>query len=413
MRRLLIPLAPFALLACDLGSGDGEQPDPVEPAEALEQHAEYEEDRVVGVSYTEGGDPSMVGNPDDGTGDGQPGTGGQPGADGTGGTPVCAGDLASDSFAMGLCVCGDMDQIGALETVAIDGSANAAIGTNGDFLATGDSHVRGDLVVAGRMSPIGNHDVEGELRVGGEMLIAGDVHVFSDAHVGGDLGGYWYRIDGSLHVPADASLPLALDVEEDIVLEAVDVPNPCDCDGAQLDVDLFVQQASNTNDNEAIGLATDSLVRPSGAKELPLPPGRYYLDEVDTLWPVHITITGPTAIYVAGDLASTSIFELELEGPDAEVDLFVAGSVVATGVFELGSRERFNDVRVYIDGSEDLVLLGDLELGGNVWAPNANLVSAGPLDIYGSLLVGGLLNDGLVRVHYDPAVQAEDETCQP
>lgn len=399
MRRLLLPLVPLALLACDLPSGDGAS---TEPTEALEDYEDYEQDTVVGVTPNgEAGDPSLVG--------GDPAA---PGVTAVPGTPVCAGELAADTFAMGLCVCGDLEQVGALETVSLDGQVNAAIGTNGNFVATGDSHVRGDLVVAGDMSPIGDHDIEGQLRVGGEMLIAGDVHIFNDAYVGGDLGGYWYRIDGSLYVPASASLPLALDVEEDVVLGAVDVPNPCDCDGEQLDVALFVEQARNTNDNEAIGLDADSLVRPSGAKELPLPPGRYFLDEVDTLWPVHITVTGPTAIYVAGDLASTSIFDFDLDGPAAQLDVFVQGSIVATGVFELGSADRYHDVRVYIGGSDDLVLLGDLELGGNIWAPNANLVSAGPLDIYGSLLVGGLLNDGLVRVHYDAAVQQESETCE-
>ena len=61
-------------------------------------------------------------------------------------------------------------------------------------------------------------------------------------------------------------------------------------------------------------------------------------------------------------------------------------------------------MRTYIAGSDDILLAGDLDFAGDLWAPNARLIAAGPLDVAGALLVKEVVEAGVIHVGYDERV---------
>lgn len=366
-----------------------------------------------------GGDPGAAGS----GGGGAAGGGAGGGAASGGGSTWCGGILAQTTFTFGLCVCGDMNMAGGLYTDGFSGSGKAApdelagsAGVNGTFRNYGDTDIGGSLFTGADFHPIGNHDIRGELHVGGEAEIAGgDIHIFQDAYVTGSILGIRYVIDGVLHIPAASSVGLAVEAA-DVVREPVRVVPPCRCDqDREVDIAGRVAEAARDNDNGRIGLTPEALVGVVHPVDLELPPGRYYLDRLTAFAPVEIRVTGPTALFIEGDLKSASIVEIVLaeNAPDAALDIFVAGSILATGVFELGTRDRPAQVRAYVAGAEDVRLAGDLDLGLNLYAPNARVVAAGPLDIWGSLTCRELLDAGVVRVHYDTDVLDAGDDCDP
>jgi len=350
------------------------------------------------------------------------------GAEGDAGPPsqdlYCGGMLAQTTFTFGLCVCEDLNMGSAFYTDGYSASAGAyqpgqesgSVGVHGTFRNYGDTDVGGSLYTGLDSRPIGNHDFRGELHVGGEAFTAGaDIHVFNDAYVVGDITGIRYTIDGTLHIPASSAVGVAVDAAN-VVREPVSVQPPCRCQGdAAIDVLGRVAAAQQRNDNAAIGLTPDTLIGVTTETDLDLPPGQYYLDAVSALWPVRLHVTGPTALYIAGDLESTSIFEVVLEpaGPNPQLDIFIAGRIAATGVFELGTSSLPSRVRAYVAGDGDIPLFGDLTLGLNLYAPNARIIAAGPLEIWGALYCRELLEAGLVEIHYDTDVLSAADTCDP
>ncbi|MFH1811438.1 MAG: hypothetical protein ABIJ09_22040 [Pseudomonadota bacterium] len=346
------------------------------------------------------------------------------GADAGGDAGYCGGLLAQTTFTFGLCVCEDLNMGAGFYTDGYSASSGAyqpgqesgSVGVHGTFRNYGDSDIGGTLYCGVDSRPIGNHDIRGELRVGGEAFTAGaDIHIFNDAFVVGDITGIRYVIDGTLHIPAASTVGAAVDATQ-VVREPVVVQTPCRCQGDNpVDITGRIAQAAQHNDNARIGLTSDALVDVTTETDLDLPPGQYYLDSVSAIWPVRLHLTGPTAVYIAGDLHSTSVFEavLETSGPNPQLDLFIGGNIAATGQFELGTRTLPSRVRAYVAGSDDIVLLGDLNLGLNLYAPYARVLAAGPLEIWGALYCRALVEAGLVEVHYDSDVLAAAQTCDP
>ncbi|MBI4816039.1 MAG: hypothetical protein HY791_07275 [Deltaproteobacteria bacterium] len=331
----------------------------------------------------------------------------------------CGGELAETTFRFGLCLCEDLGFASVLSTdgyvsslgAYTPGGAGGSVGVNGIFRSYGATDIGGSLYSASDIRPVGDHDVKGQLHCGGDVTAAGDIHVFDDAFVAGDLIGIRTRIDGALHVPASSRVGVATSSRE-VIPEPVTVPPPCDCTTQRVDILGVVAGSRASNDNASVGLTPDAWTDLLQPVELSLPPGRYFVERIRAIAPVTLKVSGPTAIFVAEDLAAASIFEIELDGNRAELDLFVAGSILATGNFELGTRRYPARVRTYVAGSEDIRLAGDLDLGGNLFAPNARLIAAGPLDVYGAVLARGAVEAGVFRVHFDRDVLRAGEPCR-
>lgn len=335
---------------------------------------------------------------------------------------VCGDDLAATTFRFGLCTCEDLSFSTVLRVDAFRADPSQPVeggsaGTNGSFTSTGDSDIQGSLAVGGSALPIGNHEIAGELRVQGDVTSAGDIDVGADAWVGGDLRGFVTDVVGTLHVPAASTVGLGTTAGA-VVNTPVSVDPPCPCEPSdRLDINGFIADAEQHNDNAAIGLTRDALVGLLQPKDLVLPPGRYYVDGIAAVAPLTLTVSGPTALYIGGDLQSVSVFEVHVEG-DGALDVFVGGSLRASGDFELGVEGGAPArVRTYVAGADDILLAGDLDFQGNLWAPNARLVAAGPLDVAGALLVREVVEAGVLHVGWDASVQDGaggcDETGTP
>ncbi|OGQ24065.1 MAG: hypothetical protein A2138_11265 [Deltaproteobacteria bacterium RBG_16_71_12] len=329
---------------------------------------------------------------------------------------VCGADLAATTFRFGLCTCEDLAFSTVLRVEAFRADPSQPVeggsaGTNGSFTSTGDSSIAGTLAVGGSALPIGNHEIGGELYTQGDVTSAGDIDIGADAWVGGDLRGFVTDVVGTLHVPAASTVGLGTTAAS-VVNTPVTVEPPCPCDpGDRLDVNAFIADAEQHNDDAAIGLTRDALIGLLQPKELTLPPGRYYVDRISAVAPLWLTVTGPTALYVGGDVESVSVFEIHIEGA-GELDLFVGGSLLASGDFEMGVEGGPpSKVRTYIAGAEDIVLAGDLDFQGNLWAPNARLIAAGPLDVEGALLVREIVEAGVIHVGWDESVQDGAGSC--
>lgn len=329
---------------------------------------------------------------------------------------VCGDDLAATTFRFGLCTCEDLafSTVLRVDAFRADPSAPAeggSAGTNGSFTSTGDSAIDGSLAVGGNSLPIGNHEIGGELYVQGNLTSAGDIDVGADAWVGGDLQGFVTDVVGTLHVPASSTVGMGTTAGA-VVNTPVTVDPPCPCDPSdRLDVNAFIADAEQHNDNAAIGLTRDALIGLLQPKVLALPPGRYYVDRIAAVAPLYLEVSGPTALYLGGDLESVSVFEIHVEG-EGELDVFVGGSLLATGDFEMGVEGGPpSKVRVYVAGGEDILLAGDLDFQGNLWAPNARLIAAGPLDVAGALLVREIVEAGVIHVGWDESVQDGAGSC--
>jgi hypothetical protein len=329
------------------------------------------------------------------------------------GAAVCSGDLAEQTFRYGLCVCGDLDMAGALRTSSLRPSTGAAgeaggVGVNGRYLSAGDARIGGSLVVGGEVAPIGNYEISGELRAGGDVTAIGDIDVERDAWVQGELTAIGLSVEGTLHT---TEAPRAFWVDaDDRVIEDFTVDAPCGCDD-DVPVAEFVEQAATDNDNGAAGLDASSLDLAIGHGHIQLPPGRYYFDDITTIGDFHFELSGPTAIYIDDDLELAGVLRIELETPEAELDLFINGNIASAGVLEIGSVDRPHDVRVYLAGEGDIAMAGVLDLGAAIWAPNARLAAAGDLEYTGAMLVGSVRDAGRIVAVYDADLSDEGESC--
>ena len=329
---------------------------------------------------------------------------------------VCGADLAATTFRFGLCTCEDLAFSTVLRVDAFRADPSQPVeggsaGTNGGFTSTGDSAIAGTLAVGGSALPIGNHEIGGELYVQGDVTSAGDIDIAADAWVGGDLRGFVTDVAGTLHVPASSTVGFGT-TAAGVVNTPVAVEAPCPCaPGDRLDIGAFIADAEQHNDNAAIGLTRDALIGLVQPKELTLPPGRYFVDRIFAVAPLWLYVSGPTALYVGGDLESVSVLEIHIEGA-GELDLFVGGSLLATGDFELGVEGGPPaKVRTYVAGADDIMLAGDLDFQGNLWAPNARLIAAGPLDVEGALLVREIVEAGVIHVGWDASVLDGAGSC--
>jgi hypothetical protein len=314
---------------------------------------------------------------------------------------LCAGDLASVTFRFALCSCEAYVGSQALVTDAFDGrtgqpltgSFAGSVGTNGKFDASGPVQVGGSLWVSGEEGLVinGEATVGAELYAGGRVAGSGSLRVGSNAYVAGEVALGSFAPGGALLAP-----------------EGGVVAAPCACDEAALvNVAGFVAAFRERNDNAAIGLDARALDGFQGSPSLALPCGRYYLTRIAGEGPIALRAEGRVALFVGGDVALGGDLSITID-PGAELDLFVGGNVNAAGAFGRGADRAPARVRTYVAGSGTINLQGPATLGGNLYAPRAELVAASGAEIYGSAFVRRVSAAGPLTVHYDASVLASE-----
>lgn len=319
---------------------------------------------------------------------------------------TCAGDLASVTFRFALCSCEAYVGSDSLVVDAFDGRSGAplagsvagSVGVNGKFDASGLLRVGGSLWVSSEADLVinGEAEVGAELYAGGRLAGSGSLRVGAGAFVAGEVAIASFTPAGPVGPPPGGV-----------------VPRPCACDPAALvNVAGFVAAFREQNDNTAIGLDAKALDGYAGAASLALPCGRYYLTRAAGDGPLSLEVNGRVALFVGGDLSLGGDLSIAV-APGAELDLFVGGNVNVAGAFGKGAEQAPSRVRTYVAGSGTINLQGPATLGGNLYAPRAELVAARGAEVFGSVFARRASASGPLTLHYDASVLASECTPTP
>jgi hypothetical protein len=339
------------------------------------------------------------------------------------GGSVCTGDLAQVEFRYALCTCEGYVNSHDLTTDAFDSdagpysAANAhsggGVGTDGNFSASGLTHVGGTLWVSDPSGITSSQEVDAhdELHCGGPVSASGQtLSVGADAWIAGNqVLVNTLDVTGTLTVPSSTQINATTQNVGQTVRAPVTVPQPCDCNAADIvDISAFVEAYRTANDNANANVDEHAFENPTGPVNLTLPCGRFFFTRVGGSQPITINLQGRTAIFIGGDLAAGG-FTVNLGS--GELDLFVEGNVVSSGEFDLGSSNAPSRARIYVGGNGTIDLSANTVFGGNIYAPNSELVLAGDATIYGSAFVRRLSTSGDVTIHYDVSVLNAGSEC--
>ncbi len=340
---------------------------------------------------------------------------------------TCTGGLAQGAFRYALCTCEGYVSTEALTTDSFDSTTGAydpakarmggSVGTNGGFNASGPLLVGGTLWGSDPtgLSMNAVSEAKGELHANGRVTSAMALTIGADAYVNGDLvATQSLSIAGTLHHPTGnvATAGGTRTVAKEVA-GPVSVPPACDCAPSQLvDVAGLVQSYAASNDDAAAGIDPRALENVTKDLTLTIPCGRVYFTRVGGTAAIRLRIQGRTAVFVGGDLAPHGAFAIDVD-PGSELDLFVGNNVVSGSTFALGSATNPASARLYVGGSGTLNLPDGATLGGNVYAPRAELVTAAAATVFGSVFARRVSAGGALTIHYDQAVLAKGAECPP
>jgi hypothetical protein len=346
-------------------------------------------------------------------------------------TATCAGQLAQVAFRYALCTCSGYVSDHALATDAFDSSKGpydpmhplpgGSVGTNGNLNATAAMNIGGSLWASdatglttnASLVALGELHVQGEAHTGPKLQVGTDAWLAGGLQTSGDVA-----IAGTLHVPAGAPLDVGGQKQIGSVAQgAVTVPPACDCAPTDLvDIAGFVETYRGANDDAAAGIDPAMLENVTAPLSAMLPCGRIFFTRVGGNAPIHLTAQGRVAVFVGGDLSTTSDFALDVP-PGSEVDLFVEGGVTVGGAFQVGEAANPARARTYVGGTGTVNLQGAAQLAGNLYSPRAEVVLGGsaPTVLYGSIFAARLSASADLTIHFDEAIlsQAQGSSCEP
>ena len=336
---------------------------------------------------------------------------------------VCAGVIARQLFTNAICTCANLDFGGLLDTESFSARAGGAplkagapVGVNGQTLAGAAVDVGGSLRMYGSTTFAGALTVHGDLEAKTDLLLFGLLGVGRDAWLEGNATLVALSSIGRDLHHAGAAPFLPPIVGRDTRMDSLPIEPPCPCQPDELlDIDGIIADGKVNNHNAEIGLDPNWLVGLVGLDvERELPCGRYFLNAATGLGGVTLTVNGRTALYIEGDVANIGIFNIDL-GPQGELDIFIGGNLAQVGANSFGNVNRPSGVRVYVGGDQRIVFAGLQPFGGNLYAPRAELWSAGAIDLSGSIFVDSVLAGTWIDVDYDlDILEVGDENeCLP
>ena len=113
-------------------------------------------------------------------------------------------------------------------------------------------------------------------------------------------------------------------------------------------------------------------------ENLTLAPGTYYFEHIRLTAPTSLTLTGPTTIYLVGNLDATS------------------GAVINT-------TQNPADLTIISSGNH-IKMTGSVQFYGSILAPNAEIQLAGNADYFGALVGGSVDFGGNFSFHMDESL---------
>jgi hypothetical protein len=350
---------------------------------------------------------------------------------GSGGSNQCAGNIAMNTFRLGLCAC---ETIAVQSTLSID-SFDSTLGAYGAPLPNGMTNVGDDghlginrtLNMSGKLTVSGSAFVAGSggFSVGPESAVQIDLQsngpatqdhsgcsIGHNAFINGDVNGR-YTIAGDLEVPTTAMVSSMTMVGGRLIRHAISVRPPCPCGPTEiLDIPSITQWAATHNDNAITHVLTATIWDNGGPSSITLPCGRYFVNRIQPNSGLSITAEGRTVLFVNGDMTIAGPLTVTLR-PGAELDLFVAGSLSSMAALSLGDASAPSKVRTYIGGTGTIDLSASSSFDGNVYAPRAAVVFGASAQIFGSLFARTATFAGAAQVHFDSAIRHAGSSCTP
>jgi hypothetical protein len=339
-----------------------------------------------------------------------------------GGGSGCAGNVAQTTFTWALCSCNAVNASQQLFTDAYDstkgpytpGGLGASVGLDGKWTSSQSVDISGTL-----WASLSHSTAQDGLVTSSPMTVRQELHaggavtaqmcmVTDDAYISGNaigpltIGKTLYQTPGATRTNVTATT---------VVSKTVTVPPPCDCSaGALLPIKATVAAKKTANDNAAIGLDPALLVGGSPPQRLDLPCGEYYLTGIDSPIAVTIVAHGRTALYIDGDVVTSSPLAITLD-PTAELDIFVAGTIKASQTLAIGSPNYPALSRTYVGGATPLVLSQGVRLATNLYDATAQVTWSAPVEVYGSIFAGNFVSSQTVKIHYDRQVLQAGHDC--
>jgi hypothetical protein len=340
----------------------------------------------------------------------------------TPGSGGCTPSIARRLFSHALCTCDDTTFAGYLKTRSFSSGYDNVPTAAGAPVGVNDNLVSGSFVdVGGTLQVTGNTLFAGYLKVGGDLELSEPLDVAGYLNVRRDV---WLENDalvlGYANIGRDLNTQPFTSVVSTFTTIGGDwnegsfaVEEPCACEPQELlDIDAIIADGQAHNDNAVIGLDSGAFSDVIGVTRWTLPCGRFYVDEITGIGDLHLTVTGRTALYVGDDVGITGHFDIDL-GPDAELDLFIKDNLVQIGFGQFGDPSRPAKMRVYVGGEGDILFLGYQPVGANIYAPRSRMISAGYVDMEGSLFLKDLDAGGYIDITYDRDVIIPGEQCPP
>jgi len=339
-------------------------------------------------------------------------------------TQICSNQLAVKTFRYALCLCEEhtaaapvrVDAFNSEDGPYTSGQLGGSIGVNGRIQANAGYYASGSLWVAspGGITSSLPMSVMADMHNQGPMNGQSDLLVGNEAKIGGPVELNELVVTSTLTVPQNTNVNVSNLFSYGAYVRApVSVAAPCDCEPEQLlNIAGYVRHHATENDNEIAGIPHDLLDGFSDTTTVSIDCGRVYFSRVVGSGPLHITITGRTALFIAGDLNLPGEFTITVE-PGAELDLFIEGHLVSARRVQIGSQDAPSSVRMYLGGTGSFQLSSDSVLWANVYAPRAELVASGPLEVFGSLFLRRLNTANTIDIHYDKGVLNKANACPP
>jgi hypothetical protein len=288
------------------------------------------------------------------------------------------------------------------------------VGINGTYLnSAGFTDVGGAFSIAGHdsLSLAGYVKTGGDFRAQGSIKVAGYIDVGRNAYLGSGatiLGPI--SVAGDLH-ESGALLAIPQLVKGKTYQENVTVPPPCPCEDKDiLDVAAMVADAKNHNDNAKAGIGASMFNTLIGYAETTLPCGKFYIEAIGGIGDLIFNVTGRAALFVDGSINNTGNLEFRL-GPGAEIDVFIRDNLAITGRATFGQKDRPAASRVYIGGDGDVILVGDGEFVGNLYAPRSLVQAVGYGAFLGALVARDFVCPGFADFSYDLAINRAGDSC--
>jgi hypothetical protein len=337
-----------------------------------------------------------------------------------GGGSTCTGNLGQQTFTWALCSCAGIRASQTFMTDAYDstkgpyvpGGLGGGVGLDGDWSSSQTIDVGGTLwsSTSNGLMASSPMTVRQELHVGAGVSVH-QCSVSDDTYIDGNASGSTLAIGKTLYQPSGATHTGVTAAA--FVPKTFTVPAPCDCSpGAIIPVAAIVAAKKTMNDNAAIGLSASLLTGGSPPQRVDLPCGEYYLTGISTSIPVTIVAHGRTALYIDGDVVSSSPVDITLD-PGAELDVFIAGTLSASQTLAIGSPNYPALSRTYVGGTTTLMISSNVRLATNLYDATALVSWSAPVEVYGAVFAGDFQSSQTVKIHYDREVVQAGQGCPP